>query len=143
MSDEAGGRGAASTAPLSLDELWALRSDFEDVTVPELGGTVLRLYALTGTARAVLLRDMADLADTKDEKDPNVVQRVLLFEGRVVAASLGHPEADWDRFGSVVGSGAIERLYEVAARLSGLDKDQQDKAKAALKARRSGGSGTG
>lgn len=136
-----------ASAPPSLDELWALRSDYRDVAVEELGGTTLRVYALTGTARAELLSEMADLAGSQltaeQSTDPAIVRRVLVFQGNVVAAALGYPRDQWQGVGSTLGTSAIERLYEVAAELSGLDKDEQDKATARLGKVRKNGSGTG
>ena len=64
MMNEAGGSGAV-TAPLSLVDLRALRSDYRDVPVAGLGGHELRVYALSGTARAQLRSVMADLTDEK------------------------------------------------------------------------------
>lgn len=131
--------------PPALADLWALRTDYEDVQVAELGDTTLRVYALTGAARAILVSDMADLAGRKREgaeQDPALVQRVLLFEGRAVAASLGYPREEWDRLVETLGAGAIERLYEVAARLSGLDRADQVEATERLGRRRKAASGT-
>jgi hypothetical protein len=144
VNDEAGGRGAS--APRSLDELWALRTDYRDIPVEDLGGQMLRLYALTGTARARLMGDMAGLADMADDpdaaKDPATVRRVFEFQGHAVAASLGYPPSEWDGLGSVLGARTIEGLYEVVAELSGLEKEQQQKAARRLRPVRSAASGT-
>jgi len=129
--------------PRTLADLWALRTDYRDVPVADLGGTSLRMFALTGTARAHLLSDMADLAGERDATDPATVRRVFMFQVRVVAASLGYPEDAWDALGGVLGSGAIETLYTVAAELSGLEKEQQEKATERLRRRRNAASGTG
>lgn len=146
MSDEVGGRGSLTVVnggqPRSLDELWALRTDYRDVPVDALGGTDLRIYALTGTARARLLGDMADLANERDVTDPATVHRVFMFQVRVVAASMGYPEAQWDDLGSTLGAATIEQLYVVAAELSGLDQEQQQAATERLPRRRSAASGT-
>lgn len=139
---EKNGRGPT---PPAFADLYALRTDYEDYAVPELGGTVLRVYALTGAARAILVSDMADLAGRKREgaeNDPALVQRVLLFEGRVVAASLGYDREEWDRLLETLGAGAIEGLYDVASRLSGLDKPQETAATERLGRRRKAASGT-
>jgi hypothetical protein len=144
MSDEAGGRGAS--APRSLDELWALRTDYRDVEVEDLGGQALRLYALTGTARAQLMSEMAGLADIADDpdamKDPAVVRRVFAYQGHAVAASLGYPLSDWDGLADVLGAQTIETLYATVAELSGLEKAQQEKAVRRLRPARSAASGT-
>ena len=142
MNDEAGGGGVLA-APPSLSELRALRSDWEDVPVPELGGRLLRVFALSGTARARLVPDIARLAATSngEVKDPSVIADILAWQTRVVASSLGYPEAEWDAFGGVIGSGAIERLYEVAAKLSALDADAQAEATRRLRRRRNAASG--
>lgn len=131
---------------LSLDELRALRTDFQDVSVPELGGTELRVYALTGTARATFVSEMADLAGEDEEKaskDPAVVRRVFLFQGRVVAASLGYPSSEWDGLGDVLGARVIERLFDVSSSLSALNEEAQQKAVARLGRARKRASGTG
>lgn len=140
MMDEAGGRGAY-TAPRSLDELWALRTDYEDVAVASLGGTVLRLYALTGLGRGRLIPDMASLSE-RDATDPATVAAIWAFQTRVVAASLGYVESMWDALGATLGVDAIDQLYAVAARLSGLDASAQAKATERLRRRRSAASGT-
>lgn len=127
--------------PLPFTEIWALRTDWEDVPVEQLGGTVLRLYALTGTARAELLEGMISLSRETDEKDPATIRAILDFQGKVVAASLGYPREEWSGLGAVMGSGTIEALYEIAARLSGLDEGQQTQATERLRRRRSAASG--
>jgi hypothetical protein len=143
MMDEAGGSGGTIVSPLSLEELHALRSDFEDVEVAELGGRKVRVYALTGTARAKLVPDMAAVAASKSGRDdPEMIRSVFVFQSRVVAASLGYPEAAWDDVGSALGAGAVETLYDVAARLSGLDEQSQAKATERLPRRRNAASGT-
>ena len=138
--DETGGRGAP--VPRSLDELWALRSDFEDVAVPELSGVTLRVYALSGSARALLVPDMAAVAASRDDSSPETVRAVFDFQTRVVASSLGYSPEDWEAVGRVLGSAAIERLYEVASRLSGLDHAEQAKASRRLRPVRSAASGS-
>ena len=140
MTEEAGGR-AEHVSVRSLDDLWALRTDWEDVPVPSLGGRVLRVYALSGTARARLMPDMARLSE-QDEKNAETVADLLRFQNRVVGASLGLPEPDWDGAGSALGADAVEALYAVAARLSGLEPDAQRKAARRLPATRNSDSGS-
>lgn len=142
MTSEAGGRGVPGTLR-SLGELAALRTDYEDVEVPELGGASLRVYALTGTARAMLIPDMAALAGKEDSEAPQVVRDVLLFQGRVCGAALGYPVEEWDGVGAVLGTAALDRVYEVAARLSGLDAAAQKGAQERLRPTRKAASGTG
>lgn len=142
MNGEEGGSGS-SPEPLRLADIWAIRTDFEDVPVEQLGGRVVRVYALTGTARAKLVPSMADLANSGDSSSPENVERIMLFQSRVVAASLGFKEAEWGTFGETMGSEAIEALYEHAAKLSGLDGAAQTGAQDRLKGRRKVGSGTG
>ena len=142
MTNEAGGRGAAP-APLSLDDIKALRTDYRDVPVPDLGGHTLRLYALSGTARADLLGDMADIAGEQDEKDPTTVKRVFVFQSRCVAASLGYPMEQWDSVADALGGGTIESLYDIVADLSGLGAQAEAKVRTRLSRRRSAASGTG
>lgn len=145
MSDT---NGRAGATPPKLQELMTLRTDFEDVPVPQLGGTELRLYALTGTARAVLVSEMTGLqarhtkAGTDPDDDPATVQAVMEFQGRVVAASLGYPLDEWDQLGATIGAPAVELLYEKASALSGIDKKDQDKATDRLPPTRKAASGT-
>jgi hypothetical protein len=138
------------TSPLPLDQLWAMRTDYEDVPVPSLGGVKLRVYALSGTARAHLVPAMAALADGKEPGEriggagdsPENIERVLLFQGHVVGASLGYPESQWDALPSTLGAQAIEDLYAVASRLSALDASAQAKATARLPRKRSAEAGS-
>lgn len=130
------------TAPVpSVDDLWAWRTDWEDVEVPEMGGRTFRVYALSGTARAVLMPEMAEVAD-KESKDPATIAAVFRFQTKAVAASLGFPRESWDLAGDALGSNVVERLYEVVARLSGLDGKAQAEARDRLSPRRKAGSGT-
>lgn len=130
--------------PPALDDLIESRSDFEDVDVESLGGRTLRLYALSGTDRAKLMSTMVDLADIDPEnaRDPETVMRVFHFQIRVVAASLGYPEDQWEAFGQAVGEGVIGQLFDVASRLSGMGADAQDEAVQRLRTVRSVASGT-
>jgi hypothetical protein len=122
-----GTNGRGAPAPRPLADLLLLRTDYEDVPVASLGGEVLRVYALSGTARAKLIPDMGRLAAMGDEKSPETVAAVYSFQIRVAAASVGYPEPEWDAFGAL-GQEAITNLYEVAARLSGLGPDSQGEA---------------
>ncbi len=138
MNDEAHG-------PPPLAELTTLRTDFEDVPVPMLGDTVLRVYALTGTTRALLVSEMAGEAqhlDDDTDTDPASVRKVMEFQGRVAAAGLGYPPEEWDGLNAAIGSQACALLYEVAARLSGMGEDDQAKATARLQPKRKAASGT-
>lgn len=133
--------------PPALADLAAARTDYEDVVVESLGGMTLRLYALTGTARAHLLSTMVELAtiDVTDEKvslPPEQVQRVFMFQIRVVGASLGYPEDQWDAIGGVLGEATIDQLFAVASKLSGLGATAQDEAVQRLRPVRSAASGT-
>lgn len=138
------------TSPLPLEQLWALRTDYQDVPVESLGGQRVRLYALSGTARARLVPEMAALAEgrTPGERiggqgdSPESVQRVLVFQGHVVAASLGYPEDQWDEVPGILGATAVEDLYAVAAKLSALEGDATAKATERLPRKRSAGSGS-
>lgn len=141
MTDEAGGR-AEHVSVRSLDDLRALRSDWEDVTVESLGGAVLRVYALSGTARARLMPEMADLIRREDQKDPETVAALLEFQCRAVGASLGLPEEAWAGTGAAIGADAVEQLYAVVGRLSGLSAEEQAKASRRLRPTRSAGSGS-
>ena len=130
--------------PPSIDQLIEARSDYEDVEVEGLGGMTLRVYALSGTARARLMSTMADLAEIDPDKvkDPDTVMRVFMFQIRVVGASLGYPEDQWEAIGDAVGEEAIGQLFEVATRLSGLGDSAQDEAVQRLRAVRNVASGS-
>ena len=132
--------------PPALADLAAARTDYQDVPVESLGGMSLRLYALSGTDRAELMSDMSDLADLDEKQDklpPATVKRVFLFQIRVVAESLGYPEAEWDRVGGTLGEKAIDQLFAVASDLSGLGAKSQDEAVQRLRPKRNAASGTG
>jgi hypothetical protein len=141
------GNGASAPLPplLSFDEIRSSRIDYRDVVVPELGGRELRIYALSGSARAALMSEMVSLAgiDLENAKNPEVIGKVMLYSGRVVAASLGYPQDQWDVAADALGSGAVETLYEVAAELSKLTDDATEKDVARLQRRRKAASGTG
>lgn len=148
MTEERGGSGVV-TAPLPLEELRALRSDWKDVPVPDLGDTVFRVYRLSGLGRAkvmteaaMLLQETKGTGDGEETRDPAVVERVLLFEGIAVAASLGYPEEQWRDVLSILGEGAIETLYETVSDISKLNRSDQDKAKERLSPRRNAAAGT-
>lgn len=132
--------------PPTLADLMAARTDYEDVQVESLGGMTLRLYALTGTARARLLSTMVELAgiDVADATNipPEQVQRVFMFQIRVVGASLGYAEAEWEDVGGVLGEATITQLFDVASKLSGLGATAQDEAVQRLRPVRNAASGT-
>lgn len=131
-------------APPALAEIIAARTDYEDVQVASLGGKTLRVHAVSGTARAKLMSGMVGLLDDEAaaKKDPAKVERVLMFQVHVVAASLGYPEEQWAAVGDALGEGAIEQLFDVATRLSRLDKDSADEVAHSLKQTKSTASGT-
>ena len=139
MKDEAGGQ----AQPVSLDQLKASRTDYEDVPVPQLGGQKIRIWALSGRVRAGLIGEITALSKLDpDGNDPEVVEKVLLFQCRVVAASMQLPEDDWDGLADAVGSGTVEDLYEVAKKLSRLDASDKQQAVERLPAKRRAASGT-
>ena len=109
-----------------------------------LGGNAVRLYALSGAQRSILLPQMAELSKREGDidNDPEVVRRVFTFQSDVVAASMGYPPDQWAGLADALGAPAIEELYDVAKRLSGLGKDAVDEAVADLGETTSAGSGT-
>jgi len=131
VNTKAGGRGPDYPGPRSLDELIQLRTDYEDVPVSQLGGEVLRVYALTGAERARLISQASRLekevgAEVADS------EAALLFPVRIVGASLRYPEDQWVALGEALGAEALDDLYKVASRLSGVgdsdakqEKDRQ------------------
>lgn len=142
MTTKNGGR----QAPPTIEELWNLRNDYQDVELPELGGTTLRLYALTGNARAELMSEMVDLSHLEGADQPDLdtatVRRVFDFQTRVVGASLGYPSGQWGTVGDVLGNSVIDNLFAVASKLSGLDTSSQDEAVQRLRPVRNAASGT-
>ena len=140
MTKEAGGQAGG---PVSLDQLRTLRSDYQDVPVPGLGGTTIRLWALSGTERAGLIKEISALSKLDpDGSDPEVIEKVLLFQCRVVAASMQLDPGEWDGLADAIGAGIVEDLYTVAAKLSRLEREAQAEALERLPAKRSTASGT-
>ena len=127
MNTKAGGRGPDHPELRSLDELTQLRTDYEDVPVSQLGGAVLRLYALTGAERARLI-SAASRLEKEVGAEVAESEAALLFPVRIVGASLGYPEDQWVALGEALGAEALDDLYKVASRLSGVgDSDKQEK----------------
>lgn len=141
--------GANGTEPsgrvlLSLDDILAAHDIVtEDVEVPEWGGTV-RVISLTGEERnrigAAMKAHAAGLA-SEDEA-------VIYFQVRVVAASLVN-----ERDERIVkpaqalvlarkSAAALQRVWNVCARLSGLGEDEVQRRTDDLKATPSASSGT-
>lgn len=144
MSDTSGGQPLLPT----IAELQEARTDCEDVAVEALGGKVLRLYGLGGTNRAVLMSKYAafipddENATPQQPNDPEQVKQLLLFQVMLVSASLGYREDQWAAVGDALGSAAVEQLFDVASRLSGLGPDATKQAVQRLRPVGSGGSGT-
>ena len=129
----------------SIEELLAARTDFRDVEVEALGGKVLRLYGLSGTARAHLLAHYANVLpddDTDVPDDPALLEKLLLFQVDVVAASLGYLPEQWPAVGAALGATAIEQLFDTASELSGIGPGAQAEAVQRLRPQRNAGSGT-
>ncbi len=143
MTDQA--QDGAAGVPLRPAELLALRTDYEDVVVPALGDRTVRVYALSGVARARLMPTMSSIAEAQkpgEKPGPETVAAILVFQSKVVAASLGYGEDDWPAVGDVLPADATTALYQVAARLSGLDEAQQAEAVQRLPRTRRAASGT-
>ncbi len=96
---------------------------WEDITVPEWGGEV-RLLGLSGTAREAYERSALTIA-------PNgAVQRRLPTDARARLLALCMVDTNFERIYSDKQIGALgaksgavlDRLFDVAKRLSGLDK---------------------
>lgn len=155
MNVEAGG-GVPYAGPPSLDELLTLRTDYEDVPVPALGGTVIRVFALSGVARVRLVAEVrrtlreagidpetfGDDTDVPDEVATEFAERIEQHQARVVAASMGYAEEEWDALGELLPDAAIETLYGVATRLSGLGSEAQQEERDRLPETRNAASGS-
>lgn len=138
----------ASTRPPSLDELRGLRRDYEDVEVPELG-VPLRLWALSGAARAAYMARLAGLVrfaslslDEMQDQSPEDIERAMLAQSYLVAGSLGYPSSEWDAVAETLSESIVDRLYPVAARLSKMQEGATDAEVQDLKDNPSASSGT-
>lgn len=118
---------------LSRDEILAaddLRA--EDVKVPEWGG-VVRVRELTGTELDAYQASMMSLRD--GETIPEMGNMRAKLVTRTIVGDDGEPmftELDIGRLGQKSGV-ALQRVYEVAARLSGLSAASEDEVVAHLK----------
>ncbi len=125
---------------LSRDEILAaddLRA--EDVKVPEWGGMV-RVRELTGTELDAYQASMMSLRD--GETIPEMGNMRAKLVTRAIVGDDGEPmftELDIGRLGQKSGV-ALQRVYEVAARLSGLSAASEDEAMTSLKEDQTGGS---
>ena len=136
---------AGGNQPPAISDLLASRTDYEDVPVPALGGKELRVWGLSGTARAHLLSQYNEwLPDGEDEKPQSSEQlrHVLMFQVDVVAASLGYPPEEWEAVGMALGATAVEQLFDTAAALSGIGPAAQAEAVQRLRPTAKEGSGT-
>lgn len=100
---------------VTLAELIALEAPFEDVPLPEYGGRKLRLYAVTGKERQRLAKMQRDAGAELDR---------IEFQHELIAA------AARAKAGSIaeLPSTAIDRLGDVALRLTGLNADDAEQA---------------
>lgn len=125
-----------SSSLLTFEDILAADDTrFETVEVPEWGGRV-RVASLTGEQRGVVFA--AIRAHGKQIKDEDEAQSI--FYARVIAASLV------DETGKHVGkqsmalsltkknAAALNRIYRVCSRLSGIGEDDEEQAKNDLKA---------
>ena len=125
---------------LSRDEILAaddLRA--EDVKVPEWGG-VVRVRELTGTELDAYQASMMSLRD--GETIPEMGNMRAKLVTRAIVGDDGEPmftELDIGRLGQKSGV-ALQRVYEVAARLSGLSAASEDEATANLEPDQTAGS---
>jgi hypothetical protein len=115
---------------------------FEDVDIPEWGGTV-RVRSLTGTDRD------AFEASNREFRGGELVFNPENQRAKLVARSLINPETGERLFTDLqIGqlglknAAVLDRLYEVAARLSGLAASSDEDAEGNSEAAPSGGSGS-
>jgi hypothetical protein len=116
---------------------------FRDEDVPEWGGTV-RVASLTGRER-----DAFDASNREIREDGTVVYNGDNQRAKLVARSLVDPETGkrlfTDQQINALGeknSAALQRLYDVAAKLSGLAEDSDKEAEGNSDAAPSGDSGS-
>jgi hypothetical protein len=122
------GSGSTDTPQTAtLGQLLELDLPFEDVPLPEYGGRVLRLHAVTGKERQRLAKLQREAGDQLD--------RIQFQHELIAAAAQAKPETIAE-----LPSTVIDRLGDVALRLTGIESG--DKADAALKATPSGDSGS-
>ena len=124
-------------AILGADDL-----EFEDVAVPEWGGSV-RVYGLTGTERdryeqaIVQQRGRRMVANLQNARARLVAMAVRDEEGKRLFAD-GDVAALGQKSGRV-----LDRLFDVAARLSGLTEDEVEELAGNWSGGQSDDSGTG
>jgi hypothetical protein len=112
---------------LSVDDLRT-----EDVKVPEWGG-VVRVRELTGTELDSYQASMMSLRD--GETVPEMANMRAKLVTRSIIGDDGEPlftELDIGRLGQKSGV-ALQRVYDVASRLSGISAASEDEATASLK----------
>ncbi len=129
---------------LSFDEIIdADDIQTEYVDVPEWGGRV-KVISLTGEERGKVFA--AIRAHGKQIKDEDEAQSI--FYARVIAASLvdenGNRIAGQSKAMALTkkNAAALNRVYRVCARISGIGQEEEDQAKQDLKATPSESSGT-
>lgn len=112
---------------LTADNIFAANDCvFEDVAVPEWGGTV-RVQAMTGEQR-----DGFEKAILKDKTDPGKGIEMSDFRARFVARVLVDEKgarlfSDTDVKGlSRKSARALDRVYDVGARLAGMRKEDAE-----------------
>lgn len=129
---------------LSADAILACDdTQFRDEPVPEWGGTV-RIRALTGKER-----DAFEASNREFRDDGTVVYLPDNQRAKLVARSLVDPETGarlfTDQQINALGeknAAVLNRLYEAAAKLSGLAADSDEEAEGNSEAAPSGGSGS-
>lgn len=133
-----------SNGLLSLDDILAADDiQAEYVDVPEWGGRV-RVVSLTGEERGKVFA--AIRLHGKQIKDDD--EAMALFYARIIAASLidetGKHIAGQSKAEALTkkNAAALNRVYRVCARLSGISDEDAEKAKDDLKANPSASSGT-
>lgn len=138
-------RTRVSAAMLAIAQDWPT----EDVVVPEWGG-VVRLRGMTAGERAEFLRETRPKSESgESETDIGVIFAVRGHQQRLLARTLidehgvrlfppGDTEAEGVRILGDRSAQVIDRLFQIAARLSGMLPGQAEEARKELE-RTSGG----
>lgn len=118
---------------------------YEDVEVPEWGNVKIRVCGLSGTERDAFEAKMVSVRSNKD-----VDVQLHNHRSKLLVKCLLDPETDQRIFGdnevNALGakSGAVlDRLHDIAVRLSGMDEDAPARAEGNSEADPSAASTTG
>jgi hypothetical protein len=134
---------------MSLKDLILAADDltFEDHQVPEWGGATVRVQAMTGTDRDAFEAKMVALKKGGQNDAKAVELRLTNFRSKVLVKCLHDPETGErvfeDNEAHKLGgknAAVLDRLFDVAKRLSGMDEKAVEEAEGNSGTAPSGGS---